>query len=213
MRPDVGEVLHFSEDPSITAFVPHVAATAKEPTAFVWAVGHAHAPSYWFPRQCPRAMAWLAPSTTEADRDRILGPTTSRVHLVEYAWLQPIQAARVFAYRFDAAEFEPSRRPQVIAEESGSPASSKTHRRSHRPAGSSVISVTAFATARIRRRPCNSRSARNSSSAAPPGPTVRCGTVPSNWPPYGGYSGKAATRVFVMRTNGSAGSGANQRVA
>ena len=31
MRPDVGEVLHFSEDPSITAFVPHVAATAKEP--------------------------------------------------------------------------------------------------------------------------------------------------------------------------------------
>lgn len=107
MRPDVGEVLHFSEDPSITAFVPHVAATAKEPTAFVWAVGHAHAPSYWFPRQCPRAMAWLAPSTTEADRDRILGPTNSRVHLVEYTWLQRIQAARVFAYRFDATEFEP----------------------------------------------------------------------------------------------------------
>ena len=87
MRPDVGEVLHFSEDPSISAFAPHVAATAKDPTAFVWAVGHSQAPSYWFPRQCPRAMAWLAPSTTRADRDRILGSTNSRVHLVEYAWL------------------------------------------------------------------------------------------------------------------------------
>ena len=107
MRPDVGEVLHFSEDPSITAFDPHVAPTSKDPTAFVWAVGHAHAPSYWFPRQCPRAMAWLTATTSEGDRCRVLGSANTRVHLVEYAWLQRIQSAQVFAYRFDEAEFEP----------------------------------------------------------------------------------------------------------
>jgi hypothetical protein len=107
MRPESGEVLHFSEDPSITRFVPHVARTAAEPTAYVWAVGAAHAPGYWFPRQCPRAMAWVAADTTEADRERVLGPQATRVHLIEYAWLERVQSARVFAYRFDAAAFEP----------------------------------------------------------------------------------------------------------
>jgi hypothetical protein len=57
MRPAAGEVLHFSEDPSIARFVPHVAATAREPKPYVWAVDAEQAPSYWFPRQCPRAMA------------------------------------------------------------------------------------------------------------------------------------------------------------
>ena len=105
MRPVVGEVLHFSEDPDLSEFVPRVASTAQEPTAFVWAVNADHAPDYWFPRQCPRAMAWVTPGTTDADRLRILGPHTHRVHLIEYSWLRRLQTTRVFAYRFDAAEF------------------------------------------------------------------------------------------------------------
>ena len=48
MRPGPGEVLHFSEDPGITRFVPHVAATAQQPEAYVWAVNAARAPDYWF---------------------------------------------------------------------------------------------------------------------------------------------------------------------
>jgi len=100
-------VLHFSEDPSITRFVPHVARTAREATPYVWAVDAAHAPGYWFPRECPRAMAWLVPATTLADRHRILGPHATRVHVVEYGWLARIQSARLYAYRFDAADFEP----------------------------------------------------------------------------------------------------------
>lgn len=36
MRPEPGQVLHFSEDPLITRFVPHVAATAQQPGADVW---------------------------------------------------------------------------------------------------------------------------------------------------------------------------------
>jgi hypothetical protein len=45
-----GEVLHFSEDPSITRFVPHVAVTAREPEAYVWALEAEQATSYRSPK-------------------------------------------------------------------------------------------------------------------------------------------------------------------
>ncbi|MFG1644669.1 DUF6886 family protein [Amycolatopsis sp. NPDC049252] len=108
MRPAPGEVLHFSEDPAITRFVPHVAVTARQPEAYVWAVDAERAPDYWFPRQCPRAMAWATPSTADADRDRILGPGGGdRVHAIEYGWLEPMRSTRLFAYRLDASAFRP----------------------------------------------------------------------------------------------------------
>jgi hypothetical protein len=107
MRLRPGEVLHFSEDPHIAAFTPHVAPTATDQTPAVWAVDEANAPSYWFPRQCPRAMAWRRPTTTADDHQRILGQHADRVHMIEYGWLDRMLAARVFAYRFDAADFEP----------------------------------------------------------------------------------------------------------
>src|SRR5205823_3900928 len=50
VRPSPGEVLHFSEDPSITSFSPHVAPMAQRPQKYVWAVDHDRAPGYWFPR-------------------------------------------------------------------------------------------------------------------------------------------------------------------
>ncbi|HEX8347541.1 MAG TPA: hypothetical protein VF657_22830 [Actinoplanes sp.] len=108
MYPGPGEVLHFSEDPTITRFVPHVAATAQVPEPYVWAVDRAHAPSYWFPRDCPRAMAWVAGNSTSDDRDRILGPGGGeRVHAVEYAWLERIRTVRLYAYRLPADAFRP----------------------------------------------------------------------------------------------------------
>jgi hypothetical protein len=109
MRPGPGEVLHFSEDPGITRFVPHVAATAQRPEAYVWAVNAARAPDYWFPRQCPRAMAWLKPGTTSADRDLVLGPGGgTRVHAIEYRWLDALRTVSLYAYRLPAAAFKPS---------------------------------------------------------------------------------------------------------
>jgi hypothetical protein len=60
MRPEPGQVLHFSEDPTITRFVPHVAATAAQSQPYVWAVDGARAPDYWFPRDCPPDRATLA---------------------------------------------------------------------------------------------------------------------------------------------------------
>lgn len=88
--------------------MPHVAKTAQQPGAYVWAVDGEHAPSYWFPRQCPRAMGWVGPRTTEADRALILGPGGGeRVHAVEWAWLERIAVATLFAYRLPADRFRP----------------------------------------------------------------------------------------------------------
>jgi hypothetical protein len=108
MRPRPGEVLHFSEDPTIRRFAPHVAPTSNEPDAYVWAVDFARSPDYWFPRDCPRAMAWANPATTQSDRDRILGPGGGdRVHAIEYGWLEAMRTVRLYAYRLPAADFHP----------------------------------------------------------------------------------------------------------
>jgi hypothetical protein len=106
MRPAAGEVLHFSEDPTITTFRPHVARTNGKVTPYVWAVGYDRSPDYWFPRQCPRAMAWVGPATTPEDRDRIIGAGSgTRVHAVEYGWLDAIRSVELYAYRLPADEF------------------------------------------------------------------------------------------------------------
>jgi hypothetical protein len=108
MRPEPGEVLHFSQDPGITRFDPHVAATAQQPEAYVWAVDAARSPDYWFPRDCPRAMTWEEPATTSDDRERILGPGGARrVHAVEYGWLHAITTVELYAYRLPADRFRP----------------------------------------------------------------------------------------------------------
>ena len=108
MRAQPGEVLHFSEDPTIEQFVPHVAATARQPEAYVWAVDADRSPDYWFPRACPRAMAWATGTTTTADRESILGPGGGdRVHAVEYGWLEAMRTVSLFAYRFPAERFTP----------------------------------------------------------------------------------------------------------
>jgi Family of unknown function (DUF6886) len=108
MRPAPGEVLHFSEDPAISRFVPHVAPTSDRPEPYVWAVDAARAPDYWFPRACPRALAWVQPGSTDADRDRIIGAGSGdRVHAVEYGWLEAMRTVRLFAYRLPADRFRP----------------------------------------------------------------------------------------------------------
>ena len=108
MRPGPGEVLHFSEDPTITLFVPHTAPTALQPEPYVWAVDAARSPDYWFPRACPRAMAWALPSSSQADRRYVLGPGGGdRVHAIEYGWLPAVLAATVYAYRLPAVLFRP----------------------------------------------------------------------------------------------------------
>ena len=109
MKPRDGEVLHFSEDPTISRFEPRAtpnSSTVQVPV--VWAVDAVRAPDYWFPRDCPRAMAWVGPATTDADRDRIIGAGSgNRVHVVEYGWLDPIRDVELYAYRLPAESFRP----------------------------------------------------------------------------------------------------------
>jgi hypothetical protein len=113
-RPAKGEVLHFSEDPGITLFVPHVAPTASQPEAYVWAVDSEHSPSYWFPRDCPRILTWATPRTSRADRERFLG-VSARVHAIEFAWLAAMQSTELYAYRFDRSQFRPFGSPEPHA--------------------------------------------------------------------------------------------------
>ena len=107
MRPGPGEVLHFSEDPTITRFEPHVAKTSDDQEhAYVWACDFHSSQSYWFPRQCPRAMAWVGERTTAEDAERILGPGGGRrVHAIEYRWLDAMRSTRLYAYRFPDTTF------------------------------------------------------------------------------------------------------------
>jgi hypothetical protein len=112
MRPEPGQVLHFSEDPTITMFVPHIAPTAAQTEPYVWAVAHDRCPDYWFPRDCPRAMTWTTPTSTDEDRDRIIGSGCgSRVHAIEYRWLGALRTTKLYAYRLPATPFQPIGEP------------------------------------------------------------------------------------------------------
>jgi hypothetical protein len=114
--------LHFSEDPSITHFAPHVAATAQVPQPLVWAVDAEQAPAYWFPRACPQAMAWVRTGTTADDRERVLGPGGgTRVHAIEYGWVEALRSTQLYAYRLPAVTFQPVGEPEPHAWTSDQP--------------------------------------------------------------------------------------------
>ena len=99
-------LLHFSEDSHIRVFAPHVAATAVEKDALVWAVDAAHQPSYWFPRDCPRACCWDDGNALSEAGKALLGTSAARrMHAVEDAWLARLRACRLFVYRFDPKPF------------------------------------------------------------------------------------------------------------
>lgn len=90
---------HFSEDPDIAVFRPHVAATSDAKDALVWAVDTRHSPLFWFPRDCPRGCAWLSPETAEADRERFFARAgVTRIHVIEGTWLQRLRNVTLYRY-------------------------------------------------------------------------------------------------------------------
>jgi hypothetical protein len=104
-RPEV--LFHFSEDPSITRFEPHVAATAATDEALVWGIDAGHQDLYFFPRDCPRVTLCALPTTSAADRERFLGFSTAhRVAAVEAGWLDRIRKTRLYRYRLASEDFE-----------------------------------------------------------------------------------------------------------
>jgi len=97
---------HFSEDPGITRFEPHVAPTSIVSEAFVWAIDEWHAAMYYLPRDCPRACFWLGAHTTDEDRERWFGGIEARMVIaVESRWLERIRSTRLYRYALPERTF------------------------------------------------------------------------------------------------------------
>ncbi len=108
---------HFSDDPDIAVFHPHVARTsAIRDQAYVWAIDQWHAPMYYLPRDCPRACFWAGERTTPLDRERWLHGGQARfVMAVEARWLERIREAVLYRYQMPPDTFA----PLADAEDSG----------------------------------------------------------------------------------------------
>ncbi len=96
---------HFSEDPSIERFVPHVPPTNPTRSPAVWAIDEAHSPLYWFPRDCPRVTAWPRDDTEKRAFREAFGTTAARVHAIELGWLERVRCTTLYRYDFDPAPF------------------------------------------------------------------------------------------------------------
>ena len=98
-------LLHFSEDPTIERFEPHVPRTQPDAPPYVWAIDEEHAPLYWFPRECPRATFWPDSEPTPQQL-ALLGGRRRRVHAIEWAWLERVRVCQLWVYDFDPSGFE-----------------------------------------------------------------------------------------------------------
>lgn len=103
----VGELYHFSEDPAIQRFAPHVPPTNPAEAPAVWAIDAAHAPLYWFPRDCPRVTVWPRDEIERVALRSAFATTADRVHAIELGWLERMRATVLYRYAFDGAVFEP----------------------------------------------------------------------------------------------------------
>jgi hypothetical protein len=105
VKPDV--LYHFSEDPHIQRFAPHVPRTNPTHPPAVWAIDADHAPLYWFPRDCPRVTIWPRRPQDAATFQERLATVAMRVHAIESAWLDRVRKAEIYRYEFDPSGFEP----------------------------------------------------------------------------------------------------------
>lgn len=96
---------HVSEDPTLSYFAPHRAATASSDEPLVWAVDTRHLPLFWFPRDCPRCTFWADERSTEADVTEFLGSRSARVHVIESRWLERVRTSQLHLYRLPEATF------------------------------------------------------------------------------------------------------------
>ena len=100
---------HFSEDPNLEHFEPHVAQTSSTDVPYVWAIETRASPHYWFPRDCPRGCVWVTPRTTADDRARFFGHSTAlRLHVSELVWAERMATCVLYAYRMPPETFEHS---------------------------------------------------------------------------------------------------------
>ena len=98
---------HFSEDPSIERFVPHVSPTSSSDQALVWTVGAEHSHLYYFPRDCPRVVFSASSRTSAEDTVRFFGHTTARtIAAIESKWLGRLRNTTVYRYTLPSDRFK-----------------------------------------------------------------------------------------------------------
>jgi hypothetical protein len=102
-----GELYHFSEDPAIARFVPHVPRTNPGQPARVYAIDAEHEPLYWFPRDCPRVTVWADDAAQREVLAARFVTSARRLHAMESAWLGRLRAVELYRYTFDPAPFRP----------------------------------------------------------------------------------------------------------
>jgi hypothetical protein len=105
MKPEV--LYHFSTNPRIERFAPHVPRTNPSHRPAVWAIDAEHAPLYWFPRDCPRVTIWPRGPQDDAAFSERFSTSARRVHAIEWAWLDRMRDAVLYRYEFDSGPFVP----------------------------------------------------------------------------------------------------------
>lgn len=98
---------HFSEDPTIERFVPHVPRTNPSEPPAVWAIDEAHCPLYWFPRDCPRVTAWPRNDRERPAFREAFCTAADRIQAIELGWLSAMAATVLYRYHFDNGPFRP----------------------------------------------------------------------------------------------------------
>jgi hypothetical protein len=98
---------HFSEDPTIGRFVPHVARTSALDEPLVWALDPAKAYLYLFPRDCPRVTFFAADHTSDGDRKQFFAHTqATRVVAIESSWRERMHTTKLYRYELPRDGFE-----------------------------------------------------------------------------------------------------------
>jgi hypothetical protein len=103
--PDV--VFHYTEDGTISRFVPHVPQTNPSHPPAVWAMDAEHSPLYWFPRDCPRISVWANDDAQRAILRDTFETDATRICACESHWVDGMRRTRVYRYAFDGDQFAP----------------------------------------------------------------------------------------------------------
>ena len=103
--PDV--VFHYTEDGTISRFVPHVPQTNPSHPPAVWAMDAEHSPLYWFPRDCPRISVWANDEAQRAVLRDTFETDATRICACESHWVDGMRRTRVYRYAFDGDQFAP----------------------------------------------------------------------------------------------------------
>ncbi len=98
--------LHYSEDPTIDEFVPHVPATNPDTPPLVWAIEPAYAPLYWFPATAHGVAVW---ANDDVGQRRLAARFDTVARRVQWAWRRDeasVRSTQLTEYTFDAEPFD-----------------------------------------------------------------------------------------------------------